>query len=118
MDEIRTAAAALDEADLYGSLSLDELYEMGDLLKTIIDRLGAAASYRLTRDVKALRDEPVYDDSQVDETFASNGAVEPQDRLTHALEHLDGLRTCFMTAYRHADDYHTAMGHIGLRSES
>lgn len=115
MDEIRRAASALDEVDLHAQLDLDELYEMGDLLQVIIDRLCTASSYRLTQDLKALRDRPLYDDSQVDATFASSGVVEPAGRLVRAQEEVKGLRDCLMKAYRHASEYHNAIGHIGIR---
>lgn len=119
IENLRTAAEALDNVDLYQpTLKLDELYEMGDLMQVIIDRLCVTASSRLPRDIAALRNEPIYDNSQADATFAADGVVNPQDRLTRALEGIGGLRIYLMRAYQSAADYHSAIGHIGIRSES
>ena len=118
LKQLRKAEDALDRVDPYARLDLEDLYAAGGALTMLTGYLADAVRLGIRGSVGDLRDEPVYDDTAVDDSFrAADGGepVDPQARITQAIRHLDEFHGHLAQAREAVSRYHSAIGHIGLR---
>lgn len=118
IENLRKAAAALEELDPYERPAVEELYDLGCAISDVLFRLRRAVRCGMEPSVAALveaanvddpADAPVYDDE----------GRHPQDRLRTAWMRVRELDVDLARAVAVVEDYRvSAMSHIGPRSES